>query len=291
MTTDLCISFGLAALCPLIAWSSCLGSRRRTQSAAESLSPAADATRDKDPRPDSDECSPQGAAHRFPTSEDDTCAWLYYAFFCLIQLPLFGERATGTGTVPEGIVGALLNIVVSLAVYLPLLLHAARHRGSGFLNLKSRALPMRQHALIFLLSLAAVFAFSLLYQSCGLHELILSLSGAPELQTVCERIARTTGTGALLLMGINTIIIAPICEEILWRGYFFNILRSRSSTAVAAMTSGLLFGAIHFAVPQFLILSFLGFVLALSYHRSRSLLMPIALHMTFNAINFTLLLV
>lgn len=284
MTTDLCISFAPAALCPLIAGVACLLPRLRKGSAPDLHSP-------QSASPLGEDAAQPPTVRRFPTAGDVTCALLYYAFFCAIRLPLFGEEAGCSAPEPQSLLSAALTVAASLAVYLPLLLLAFEHKGSGFLRSSEGKTPtMGRLARLFLLSLAAVFAFSLLYQYTGLSDLILKLSGARELQSVCELIAQTSSPGALVLMGLNTILIAPVCEEILWRGYVFNILRTRCRPIAAAATSGLLFGAIHFAVPQFLILSFFGFVLALAYERSRSLLMPIALHITFNAINFTLLL-
>lgn len=314
MTTDLCISFALAALGPLIACCACFLPLRRTLSAleihptgnhssreaaatsgkaAETSPPGPSATSDfpsSDASAPPDELCPPSHLRHFPSAGDVVCALLYYIFFCVIQLPLFGDASSGSAAAPPSLLNAVFTVAASLAVYLPLLVLAIEHRGQGFLRLKGQAPSLRQLARLFLLSIAAVFAFSLLYQYSGLSDLILRLSGAPELQSVCELIAQTSEAEALVLMGINTILIAPVCEEILWRGYIFNILRTRCRPTVAAAISGLLFGAIHFALPQFVILSFFGFILALAYYRSRSLIMPIALHVTFNAINFTLLL-
>jgi membrane protease YdiL (CAAX protease family) len=46
----------------------------------------------------------------------------------------------------------------------------------------------------------------------------------------------------------------------------------------AAILSGLLFGAAHMEVMTILPLAFLGYLLAMAYHQSRSLWLPIGLH-------------
>ena len=86
-----------------------------------------------------------------------------------------------------------------------------------------------------------------------------------------------------LLIGV---LIAPIAEEAFFRGMFFGGLRRRLSTVPAAGSSGVLFGAVHFASGAAAIppLAVLGVVLCLLYERTGSLLPGLGAH----ALNNTL---
>jgi uncharacterized protein len=89
-------------------------------------------------------------------------------------------------------------------------------------------------------------------------------------------------TAALVATAVLVTMIAPVAEELLFRGYIFTALRGWVGVWGAAAIDGVLFGAIHldpdrpvgFLVP----LAVLGFVLCLLYWRTGSLLPCIAVH-------------
>ncbi|HVC84426.1 MAG TPA: CPBP family intramembrane glutamic endopeptidase [Solirubrobacteraceae bacterium] len=86
-----------------------------------------------------------------------------------------------------------------------------------------------------------------------------------------------------------TCVVAPICEELLFRGFVFRALRNWRGVWPAAAITGVLFGAVHgLSAPavDLLPLAFLGFVLCIVYERSGSLYPCIALHVLNNAIAF-----
>ncbi|HEY3021035.1 MAG TPA: CPBP family intramembrane glutamic endopeptidase [Solirubrobacteraceae bacterium] len=99
-----------------------------------------------------------------------------------------------------------------------------------------------------------------------------------------------SSTISLAAAAVLVTVIAPIAEEVLFRGYIFTALRGWAGVWGAAAITGVLFGAIHidpdrptgFLVP----LAFLGFVLCLIYWRTRSLYPCIALHSINNAIAY-----
>jgi uncharacterized protein len=82
-------------------------------------------------------------------------------------------------------------------------------------------------------------------------------------------------------------VIAPLAEEFVFRGYFFGALRNWRGPWVAAVLTGIVFGAIHagsapagFLVP----LAFFGFVLCLLRWQTGSLWPGIVLHSLNNSI-------
>lgn len=107
-----------------------------------------------------------------------------------------------------------------------------------------------------------------------------------------ENVLVDLGTGdsvyAFIAAAFLTTVMAPVAEELFFRGFVFGGLR-KHGVIVAAGVSGLAFGGAHvasspigFIVP----LAALGIILALLYERTGSLYPPIALHALNNAIAF-----
>lgn len=111
----------------------------------------------------------------------------------------------------------------------------------------------------------------------------LKLAPGPEL--VDEVVNR--GDPTALLVGF--VVVAPIAEELFFRGVVFNAWERERGTRVAVYGSALLFAAIHGAV-LFVPVLFLGIVLAHLYRATRSLPATMAVHAGFNAISLGLVL-
>ena len=89
---------------------------------------------------------------------------------------------------------------------------------------------------------------------------------------------------ALVSMLIMAGVVAPLGEELAFRGLLFPWLRERFGVAVAALLSGLLFAALHGVMILIPALTAIGIALALFYQRCGSLWPVIVAHGAFNAI-------
>jgi membrane protease YdiL (CAAX protease family) len=97
-------------------------------------------------------------------------------------------------------------------------------------------------------------------------------------------IAESFGPTAIQVLLI--VIAAPIAEETCFRGMLFGGLREKLPRLAAALITGLIFGALHAltgitAVPPLIVF---GFLLALLYERTGSIVPGILLHMINNSI-------
>ena len=86
--------------------------------------------------------------------------------------------------------------------------------------------------------------------------------------------------GAVILMAV---IVAPVAEEVIFRGYFYGVIRRYGGRIPAILTSSLLFAAIHAHLPSVPGLILLATILCLLYERTGSLWGPITMHAAFNA--------
>lgn len=87
----------------------------------------------------------------------------------------------------------------------------------------------------------------------------------------------------LALLFVSVALVAPLAEELFYRGMLFGMLRRRGFW-VAAIVSSVLFGAAHLTLTLFLPLTLTGFGLAVIYERAKTLWAPTLAHAVFNGV-------
>ncbi len=92
------------------------------------------------------------------------------------------------------------------------------------------------------------------------------------------------GLGAFLSAFLVGAVLAPVVEEVVFRGFLFGGLRRAVHPVAAAVGSSAIFGALHLQPLAFPALFLLGVLLALLYHRTGSLWPPILMHFCVNAL-------
>lgn len=86
---------------------------------------------------------------------------------------------------------------------------------------------------------------------------------------------------------ISTCIIAPIFEEILYRGVLLNGLLKKYNYKKAIIYSALIFGIAHMNLPQGINAFFLGIIIGLAYYYTRSIYIGMVMHFVNNfLVNF-----
>jgi membrane protease YdiL (CAAX protease family) len=123
--------------------------------------------------------------------------------------------------------------------------------------------------------------------------LIFSVVWGAALNSGKEKLLEQLGAGqstALLLLSAGlTCVLAPMCEEFLFRGYIFTALRNWRGVWPAAVITGVLFGVVHAGsspAVDLVPLAGLGFGLCLLYRYTGSLYPCIAVHSLNNSIAF-----
>jgi membrane protease YdiL (CAAX protease family) len=109
-------------------------------------------------------------------------------------------------------------------------------------------------------------------------------------QRIVQRLGADDSLAALAAVGVLVIVIAPVVEELFFRGFFYRALRSRLSFGVAALIDGAVFGVVHFTgaetlsiLPMFVVL---GVIFCWVYERTGSLYPSIAMHAFNNALAY-----
>ena len=90
------------------------------------------------------------------------------------------------------------------------------------------------------------------------------------------------------ILFVFILIEAPVLEELLFRGVLFGGLTKIMPLWPAIVLSGFIFAVIHINAATLIPLWFLGAAFAWLYVRTGTLLVPMAVHFSFNAINLAL---
>jgi CAAX protease family protein len=108
-------------------------------------------------------------------------------------------------------------------------------------------------------------------------------------EKLLEQLGAGESTSLLLLSAALTCVVAPVCEEFLFRGFIFGALCNWRGVWPAAVITGLVFGGVHAGsapTVDLVPLAALGFALCLLYRYTGSLYPCIAAHSLNNSLAF-----
>lgn len=131
-------------------------------------------------------------------------------------------------------------------------------------------------AVIFMWFLIACLQFS------GLMDWIGSF-GVDTVQDTVKLLQTSKDPQILALMAFAAIVAAPLCEEIIFRGYLYPATKKFSGPWVAGACSALVFAAAHGNMAALLPLFIFGCLLVVIYEKTGSIWAPIAVHCCFNS--------
>jgi membrane protease YdiL (CAAX protease family) len=197
-------------------------------------------------------------------------AWLVSSFLLAIPLVLQGDDAFGRTTVVAVSVPLVVMLIVSVAV--------SRRWGNG---------PVADYGLIWNASsigLGIGYGFALLIGSGLIASALMRFSD--EVSSAAADIALSLSGDpiALGLMLFSIVFLAPVAEEMAYRGALFSAMQQRGWNAVViTLVNGGVFAAMHFEPERLLILVLLGCGLAWLRWRTQRTSTTVVAHMVINA--------
>jgi membrane protease YdiL (CAAX protease family) len=120
-------------------------------------------------------------------------------------------------------------------------------------------------------------------------ELALKVLGIRQTQLDSLEWLRTVPFWQYALVAFAAAVLAPIAEEIYFRGYVFRAYLDQKGPVQAYVFSSLLFALVHLNLPALLPIFVVGLFLAFLYHRTGSVIPGIMAHAFNNAIAFIVL--
>jgi len=138
--------------------------------------------------------------------------------------------------------------------------------------------------LVFLIAPVAVVSMWALF--AGLYELgymdLMDRLGVDKVQDTVTIFQTEKDVAVLVLMAIAAALVAPVCEEIVFRGYLYPVAKKFAGPWMAGLCTALIFSAAHGSFAALLPLFFFGLVLVALYEFTGSIWAPMSVHFLFN---------
>jgi membrane protease YdiL (CAAX protease family) len=145
-------------------------------------------------------------------------------------------------------------------------------------------LRWRQWHWVFVIAPGAVFFMWLVFgglQISGYVKWMESL-GVETVQETVQLLQESRDPLILGLMAFAAVIAAPVCEEVVFRGFLYPVMKKFAGAWPAAICSALVFASAHGNLTALLPLFIFGGVLVFVYEKTGSIWAPIAVHFCFN---------
>jgi membrane protease YdiL (CAAX protease family) len=115
---------------------------------------------------------------------------------------------------------------------------------------------------------------------------LVQLGHEPAVQEAVKMVMSIKHPVEVGLQVVSVVIMAPIAEELLFRGILFNTIKHAGYPLAGMVISATLFALVHGSLAHMMPLFVMGFALAWLYEKSGTIIAPMVMHATFNAINF-----
>ena len=126
-----------------------------------------------------------------------------------------------------------------------------------------------------------------LLASHGLSILISLINSGGALGTYTE-VEQVIYSSDMPLVILRAVILAPLCEELIFRGLTFKRIREDANFWVSAVISSAIFALYHMNVPQGIFAFLYGMLLCLLYDMFGNLWVPIIVHAAGNLLSIVL---
>lgn len=146
-----------------------------------------------------------------------------------------------------------------------------RRRNSAALMIKKQRIPTMECVMVPVITIV---------MTLGSTVLALWVKQSLNYPSPMQKLSETTPAIAIVIMSL---IIAPIGEEALMRGFIYPVLRRKLSVTSTIAITALLFALLHGNIVQIVLTIPLGIALGYLYERTHNLLACISMHILFNA--------
>lgn len=206
--------------------------------------------------------------------------WFLVAYQRNLISPRFYDLISG-----NGVIASTLALVLGLVVEFAILYYLVKRYK---LTAKDFGLRKFNYKKAILYAFCFYFCFAVIvYVVYLLVTVLLPNINLNETQNTGFEFGRQ-GTG-LIISGLVTVLLAPIIEEIFFRGFLLPAF-SKRSFFLGALISSLFFGLLHFQLNVAIYTFVFGLFLSYMYYRLGSIVPGMLLHMLNNLVAFGLIL-
>ncbi len=109
-------------------------------------------------------------------------------------------------------------------------------------------------------------------------------------QDMVDRLRSNPSAAVAAQIIIMALLVAPLAEEVFFRGFLYGALRREVRPALAIPAVGLLFGAVHSPLAVVVPMALFGGLLCYIYEKTARLTIPILVHFIFNTCQVALMM-
>lgn len=200
-------------------------------------------------------------------------------FILAIQPHQSAATAEGTGMSAGGLVASM---VFNLLMCAALLVYLHRIRGLNPAELFGLQHIHWRTLVLVVLAFTVIILISVNLVSAATMKWLESFWPDPQPQETVRAFQDSGSLGFRFLVIIAAVVIAPLAEEVLFRGFVYGVLKRYTDAPFAALASSLMFAVIHMHVGSLLPLCMLAVLFCLAYEITGCLLTPMLLHAVFN---------
>ena len=232
--------------------------------------------------------------------------WVNFGLFiCALIFAVFLVQTIGASILFQGEGGTPPELTPSLAVLAVLMLQlpmlavfygARRYFPAQFAGrLNETRVSQRQAAMralpLFVMLLPVIWIATLVWS-----QLLFALEAVGLVDGLAPQVLVTLFAGgghpvAILLLVVLAVVLAPLVEELIFRGCVYRFLKSKAPLLPAQILSGAVFAMLHANLLSFVPLLLVGVLLARIYEKSGNLWVAIWFHAFFNAFSLSILFI
>lgn len=175
-------------------------------------------------------------------------------------------------------------LVISNLVILAVIVGYARLKGNRLSDLGLRPAKLSGYLWVIPATLAYVFLVTVVFAVLPFIFPQLDLNQNQDIPFIDAR-----GTFEMIVAFIALIIVAPVAEEIIYRGWLFGGLKKRLGVPLAMVLSSIGFALVHGQINVMIDTFVLGLILAWLYYYTKSIWPAVVLHALKNSIAFYVL--
>ena len=149
--------------------------------------------------------------------------------------------------------------------------------------IKINLYSLRKGILFFLASLPLLGITNYFWTKIIEYSIIFGKSFSQDKQIIVKIYTESTSLTISTILSFLAIVIAPIVEEILFRGVIYRFLKNYSLNYCSLIFNAFIFAIVHYNILSFLPLFVLGILITKSYEKTGDIRVPIVFHACFNA--------